>query len=239
MPHALAHCTDESVIGAPFYVMQYLDGIVPHDATVLAGTTAETNARLLRAIRRDPRRYPCARRRRRRTRRLRQARGLPRTAGRPLVRPVGAIQSRGLARDRRRWVACSVSGCRSNWRRRSSTATTASATSCSTRTDAAVVLAVLDWEMATLGDPLSDLAYTLLYWSTKDRPLVHPSQAIADLPGFPTAGDLVGALRTRERPQLRASRLLHRVGRVQAHDHRRRRARPSDPHRPPRPVRRR
>ena len=39
------------------------------------------------------------------------------------------------------------------------------------RTDAAVVLAVLDWEMATLGDPLSDLAYTLLYWSTTHRPL--------------------------------------------------------------------
>ncbi|MGH2634229.1 MAG: phosphotransferase family protein, partial [Tepidiformaceae bacterium] len=27
------------------------------------------------------------------------------------------------------------------------------------------VVAILDWEMATLGDPLSDLGYTLMYWT--------------------------------------------------------------------------
>src|SRR5262245_54227778 len=31
VPEAYAHCVDESVIGAPFYVMEYVDGIVLHD----------------------------------------------------------------------------------------------------------------------------------------------------------------------------------------------------------------
>ena len=46
------------------------------------------------------------------------------------------------------------------------------------------IIGVFDWEMATLGDPLADVGYTLLYWGTDDRPPVHPSQVIADGPGF-------------------------------------------------------
>jgi aminoglycoside phosphotransferase (APT) family kinase protein len=41
--------------------------------------------------------------------------------------------------------------------------------------------------MATLGDPLADVGYTLLYWGTTDRPPVHPSQSIADRAGFLSA----------------------------------------------------
>ena len=32
--------------------------------------------------------------------------------------------------------------------------------------------------MATIGDPLADVGYTMLYWGTKDRPPIHPSQAV-------------------------------------------------------------
>jgi aminoglycoside phosphotransferase (APT) family kinase protein len=32
------------------------------------------------------------------------------------------------------------------------------------------VVAVLDWEMSTLGDPLTDLGYTLLYWTEPNDP---------------------------------------------------------------------
>ena len=49
------------------------------------------------------------------------------------------------------------------------------------------IIGVFDWEMATLGDPLADVGYTLLYWGTTDRPPVHPSQVIADRPGFLSA----------------------------------------------------
>ena len=43
--------------------------------------------------------------------------------------------------------------------------------------DTGRIVAVFDWEMATLGDPLTDLGYTLLWWGTTDRPSTHPSQA--------------------------------------------------------------
>lgn len=53
------------------------------------------------------------------------------------------------------------------------------------------VLAVLDWEMATLGDPLADLGYLTATWSepgTTSTPL-HLSP-ITGLPGFATTADL-------------------------------------------------
>ena len=49
------------------------------------------------------------------------------------------------------------------------------------------IVGVFDWEMATIGDPLADVGYTMLYWGTDDRPSIHPSQAIADVPGMLTA----------------------------------------------------
>ena len=49
------------------------------------------------------------------------------------------------------------------------------------------VLAVLDWEMSTLGDPLSDLALTLVYWTQsgdRRRHLIPVAQHLTDGPGF-------------------------------------------------------
>jgi len=47
--------------------------------------------------------------------------------------------------------------------------------------DDGIVIAVLDWELATLGDPLTDLALTLAYWSGEGDEAVGPTA----LPGFP------------------------------------------------------
>jgi aminoglycoside phosphotransferase (APT) family kinase protein len=44
------------------------------------------------------------------------------------------------------------------------------------------VAAVLDWELATLGEPLADLALLLIYWSRPDDPA-------AIFPGAPTAAE--------------------------------------------------
>jgi aminoglycoside phosphotransferase (APT) family kinase protein len=45
--------------------------------------------------------------------------------------------------------------------------------------------AVLDWEMATLGDPLSDLATTLVYWAEPgDSDLLGGLDAVTAQPGF-------------------------------------------------------
>jgi aminoglycoside phosphotransferase (APT) family kinase protein len=44
--------------------------------------------------------------------------------------------------------------------------------------------AVLDWEMSTLGDPMTDLAHLLVYWEPTTGRVTHPSQLISRLPGF-------------------------------------------------------
>lgn len=57
------------------------------------------------------------------------------------------------------------------------------------------VIAVLDWEMATLGDPLSDLGYTLLYWGNADdapeRLSARAQAQLTTLPGFHRREELV------------------------------------------------
>ena len=57
------------------------------------------------------------------------------------------------------------------------------------------VRAILDWEMCTLGDPLSDLGYTLGYWGNiGDDPsfgAASPAAQITRQPGFFTRAELV------------------------------------------------
>lgn len=53
--------------------------------------------------------------------------------------------------------------------------------------------AVLDWEMATVGDPLSDLASLLVYWTEPgDADMVMGSlRSVTSEPGFPSRADIV------------------------------------------------
>lgn len=62
------------------------------------------------------------------------------------------------------------------------------------------VVAIFDWEMATLGDPLSDLGYTLIYWSEADDPFLTPGQGglggsspFTIKPGFFTRAQIIDA----------------------------------------------
>lgn len=51
------------------------------------------------------------------------------------------------------------------------------------------VIGVLDWEMATLGDPLADLGYLLSFWRNRDEPeqaFPRDMGYITIRPGFPT-----------------------------------------------------
>ena len=54
------------------------------------------------------------------------------------------------------------------------------------------VRAVLDWEMSTLGDPLTDLGLLFVYWpqAGEDRPV--QLSPVTTLPGFPTRAELAG-----------------------------------------------
>lgn len=50
--------------------------------------------------------------------------------------------------------------------------------------------AVLDWELATLGDPLADFAYSLNAWVEAGDPGIYGTDPPTVLPGFPTRAEL-------------------------------------------------
>ena len=188
-PHVFAYCDDVDVIGAPFYVMERLHGRVPHEAGALSGMTATEGRALserfvdvLAAI---------------------HAVDIDEVGLGDVARRDGYLE-----RQVRRWI--------DQWQRAkeaddpridelarvlgASIPTSPPTTIVhgdyrlgNVMVDAADrtrIVGVFDWEMATLGDPLADLGYSLLYWGTVDRPYVHPSQACAELPGFLTATEL-------------------------------------------------
>ena len=53
------------------------------------------------------------------------------------------------------------------------------------------VTAVLDWEIATLGDPLADFAYSVNAWVEPGDDGVYGSDPPTALPGFPSRNDLI------------------------------------------------
>ena len=57
------------------------------------------------------------------------------------------------------------------------------------------VEAILDWEMATLGDPLADLGYTLIFWGEATDPpevlAVHGAMKVSAQPGFLRRDELI------------------------------------------------
>ncbi len=63
------------------------------------------------------------------------------------------------------------------------------------------IVAVLDWEMSTLGDPLADLGVLLGYWSQADdsgaRTAATVVPAATVLPGFPTRAEVAKLYATR------------------------------------------
>ncbi|WP_236792360.1 phosphotransferase family protein [Amycolatopsis sp. GM8] len=68
--------------------------------------------------------------------------------------------------------------------------------------DAGNVLAVLDWELATVGDPLADLGLFLAYWRPPAHLTVLPATSAAD--GFPTRDEVVDAYHRKTGRRVRA-----------------------------------
>jgi aminoglycoside phosphotransferase (APT) family kinase protein len=186
VPEVLGFCDDVEVIGAPFYVMRRLHGSVPHDPGVLAHLTpAEAGA-----------------------------------AGQDFVRVLRTIHAvdidavgLGDAAKRTGYLQRQVDRWTDQWHRsKDEDHATIDALSAelarsvppsgpvtivhgdyrlgNVMFDGTTINGVFDWEMATIGDPLADVGYLLLWWGTADRPEVHPSQAVADLPGMPTADEV-------------------------------------------------
>ncbi len=73
------------------------------------------------------------------------------------------------------------------------------------REASARLLAIFDWEMATIGDPLADLGYLMIHWlQPGDRPIGSFNlQSVTTLPGFPTRHEVI------ERYEQRSGRSMH------------------------------
>ena len=192
VPEAIGLCEDRSVTGAPFYVMDYVDGIVPRNEQAVASTFDErqraASARSLVEVlvalhgvepeavglgdlgRRDG--Y-IERQLRRWSRQWEQSktRELPamEEAGRRLTASVPPQQGPGTIVHgdyRLDNVIVSPTG---------------------------EVLAVLDWELCTLGDPLADVGLLMVYWSDPGDEVLPLDSTVTALPGFPRRGEVADA----------------------------------------------
>lgn len=181
-------CTDESVNGAPFYVMDFVDGTVVRDltdATALsvpqrqtAGTSLIDVLARIHAV--DPAAVGLGDLARhdgyieRQLKRWNRQFEASRTRDLPIMEQVHASLCAAIPEQ---GPATIVHG---DYR----------LDNCMLGSDGSI-LAVLDWELCTLGDPLADLGLLLVYWAEpgEDGSLaVTPATGIE---GFPTRAELV------------------------------------------------
>ncbi|GAA4691537.1 phosphotransferase family protein [Phytohabitans rumicis] len=186
---AVCYCPDPDVIGAPFTVMSFVDGAVLRDGD-LAATLAPADARrcaealvdeLARLHAVDPHEVGLA----------------------DFGRPVGYL-GRQVRRWRGQWsrVATRSLSTLDALHRALERATPpesgAAIVHGDYRLDNAIldagdpgtVRAIVDWEMATLGDPLADLGLMLVYWDPVCAPVLGVRHAPTANPGFPTGPEL-------------------------------------------------
>ncbi|MBS1678907.1 MAG: phosphotransferase family protein [Actinobacteria bacterium] len=189
-PRPLFHCDDEAVIGAEFYVMERVDGRIlraPRDVDLDPAAARRTSFALvetLAAIHAVD--YEAA--------------GL---AG--LGRP-----DRYAERQVRRWVGQLDSGIRVTAPLRELATRLEAAVPASSRAalvhgdyridnvvldpaDPGRIVAVLDWEMATIGDPLADLGMLVMYWCRPGDRCASEVHEITTAPGFIEREELTAA----------------------------------------------
>jgi aminoglycoside phosphotransferase (APT) family kinase protein len=190
-PRALAFCDDESVLGAPFYVMERVPGVIlraapppgaqPDAATVRrVGEAAVDTLADLHAL--DYR-----------------AAGLG-----ELGKPEG-YTARQVAGWTKRYYAARTDDCPdlaplADWLAAGAPAAGDAALIHNDfkhdnlvldPADLARVVAVLDWEMATLGDPLTDLGTALAYWMEPGDPEALRRMGVSSWPGSPSRQEVV------------------------------------------------
>ncbi|MBC7679573.1 MAG: phosphotransferase family protein [Pseudorhodobacter sp.] len=190
VPDMVTSCRDPEVLGAPFYVMSFVDGTVfrthqqlaalPSSAKVkLADELVDVLARLhgvdvatvgLADLGRQDGYLERQVRRWGKQLEASRSRELPELAelGRGLAGPVPPTQRTALVHGDYKLDNVVVDV-----------------------TDPGRVLAVLDWEMATLGDPLADLVNLVLWWDgVRDADGVPFAAVPAQVPGFPPSARL-------------------------------------------------
>jgi aminoglycoside phosphotransferase (APT) family kinase protein len=195
VPTPLALCADEDVIGAPFYLMDHVEGRVLRTVEDAADVTPE-EARAL-------------------SERLAEALAaihlldVERAGLGEFGRPQGYM-ARQLKRWGRQWEASHPAGQGSadaSYERlvkrlgeRMPGEGLTGLVHGDFRLDNALVrlrpepeiAAVVDWEMSTLGDPLSDLGLTLVYWTDRgdaERQAIPVGSTVTSAPGFLTGSE--------------------------------------------------
>ena len=187
VPQPLANCRDVDVIGAPFYLMRFVDGLVlrtMQDGEILAAEQAAELSDLLASMMATIHGIDYA------------AVGLG-----DFGRPEGYL-ARQLSRWQRQWEL-------SNTREMPGYAELVARLAAGLPESAegtlvhgdfrldntlvrlttpASIAAVVDWEMSTLGDPLADLGLTLSYWADGGAafPDLNVGATVTALPGFYT-----------------------------------------------------
>src|SRR5205807_6183787 len=68
------------------------------------------------------------------------------------------------------------------------------------------LIAIFDWEMATIGDPLADLGYLMIHWIERDDPSVgmFNLHSVTELEGFPTRSELIARYEERSGRSMQA-----------------------------------
>jgi aminoglycoside phosphotransferase (APT) family kinase protein len=203
-PRVLAVCDDTEVIGAPFYVMERIDGDVitseipppldsPEQRRVIADELVDSLVELhavdWTAVGLEGFGKPTGYL----ERQLRRFNGLwehNRTRDVPAVEEVGTWLADNLPQS---GPATIVHGDF----RLGNTMFAAGAP--------ARLIAILDWEMATIGDPLADLGYTMIHWIEPDDPVGRFNlQAVTTKPGFPTRQELIARYEERSGRSMQA-----------------------------------
>ncbi|MBX7119100.1 MAG: phosphotransferase family protein [Gemmatimonadaceae bacterium] len=212
-PKALAVCDDATVIGAPFYVMERMRGLILRGATAPSACTADTFARLGASF----------------------VDTLVAIHGATPADPVIGGLGRPLG-----YVGRQVEGWTERWHRSRDDAVPAmeqlaawlaerqpgESGACLVHndykydnlvldpTDPARIIAVLDWEMATLGDPLLDVGTALAYWVEAGDPPTFKALGlgVTALPGNLTRAELWARYLERSGRAMRPAAWYHAFG---------------------------
>ena len=196
VPAALGLCEDPAVTGAPFYLMAHVDGAVPRDeATVVAELDEQARAAAadslvdalvaLHGV--DPDAVGLGQLGRREGYLERQLRRWKRQLEQSRTRELPVLDE--VHRRLEAAVPAQVGPARvvhGDYRLDNVILSPAGR-----------VLAVLDWELCTLGDPLADVGLLLVYWAEPGDTALPLGTAPTRLPGFPPRAALTAAYAAR------------------------------------------
>jgi aminoglycoside phosphotransferase (APT) family kinase protein len=191
VPRVVLVCGDDAVLGVPFYVMDYLDGVVVTDRLPAALDTAQDRRRLgldlvdalaeIHAV--DWRACGLADFGRPDGYLQRQVRRFAALWEHNKTRELPPVADLAAALDRGRPEPADATVVHGDYRLGNAIVRSS---------PPARILAVVDWELSTIGDPLADVGYLIATYSDAASPRTPLELSpVTRSPGFPTRAELV------------------------------------------------